>query len=331
VSTWRLIILTFGGGAFVAPSASAQTNAPANDAAELAKKLSNPVADLISVLFQNNFEFGGGPNDDGFRYLLNFQPVIPVSLNTNWNLISRSIVPFIHQEDMISSGSQTGLGDITQSLFLSPKKPTSREWIWGVGPVFLIPSATDDLLGSEKFGIGPTAVLLKQEHGWTYGALINHIWSVAGEGVICNQDWRRWGTGPVMSFDTQDDSPDDFVIGPALRWRVAVNKKLNLGMFSQNVFWEDTAVSQLQPVIAYQLGHGWSLSAGDLQFAYDGRWKNGRARHSASNLAKVTKLGKLRVRLSVNPQYSLIDCTGLDKWSTFTPPCFHPSESSYEN
>jgi len=152
----------------------------AEEAAELAKKLSNPVAALISVPFQNNFELGGGPNDDGFRYLLNFQPVIPVSLNTNWNLISRTIVPVISQKDMIGTSSQSGLSDILQSCFVSPKEPGPGGWIWGAGPVFLLPTATDDLLGQEKFGLGPTVVVLKQEHGWTYGALVNHVWSVVG-------------------------------------------------------------------------------------------------------------------------------------------------------
>ncbi len=156
------------------------TKPASQDSAELAKKLSNPVAALISVPFQNNFEFGGGPDNDGFRYLLNFQPVVPVSLNTNWNLISRTILPFIAQDDMIGTSSQTGLGDITQSLFFSPKEPGPGGVIWGAGPALLIPTATDGLLGTEKFGIGPTAVVLKQQHGWTYGALVNHIWSVAG-------------------------------------------------------------------------------------------------------------------------------------------------------
>ncbi|MCB1125381.1 MAG: transporter [Verrucomicrobiae bacterium] len=153
---------------------------PPNDSAELAKKLSNPVAALISVPLQNNFEFGGGPNDEGFRYLLNFQPVVPITLNTNWNLISRTIVPVIQQNDLIGTTRQGGLGDIVQSAFFSPKQPGPGGLIWGVGPVFLFPSATDSLLGSEKLGLGPTAVLLKQEHGWTYGALVNQIWSVAG-------------------------------------------------------------------------------------------------------------------------------------------------------
>ena len=153
----------------------------ANDAAELAKKLQNPLAALISVPLQNNFDFGAGPNGDGFQYLVRIQPVIPVSLSEDWNLISRTILPVIYQEKIFGNSSQSGLGDTLQSFFFSPKKPF-HGWVWGAGPVLQFPTATDDLLGQEKWGAGPTAVLLKQEHGWTYGALANHVWSFAGEG-----------------------------------------------------------------------------------------------------------------------------------------------------
>ncbi len=145
----------------------------------LAKQLANPVAALISVPFQNNFDFGIGPKD-GWRYTLNVQPVVPFSLNDDWNLISRTIVPVIHQQDVFGSTSQTGLGDTVQSLFFSPKEPTSGGWTWGIGPVFLLPTATDGRLGSEKWGLGPTGVALKQEGKWTYGVLANHLWSVTG-------------------------------------------------------------------------------------------------------------------------------------------------------
>jgi hypothetical protein len=150
-------------------------------AAELAKKLSNPVAALISVPVQNNFDFGAGPTGDGVQYKVNVQPVVPITLSEDWNLISRTIVPYVYQEDVIGTTSQSGLSDTVQSLFFSPKAPTASGWIWGAGPVLLLPTATDDLLGAEKWGAGPTAVVLKQQSGWTYGALANHLWSFAGD------------------------------------------------------------------------------------------------------------------------------------------------------
>ncbi len=157
-----------------------ETGAGEDEAAELAKQLQNPVASLISVPFQNNFDFNLGPNDDGFKYTLNFQPVIPVSLNENYNLIIRTIVPIISQDDVIPGTSQSGLGDILQSFFFSPKKPVGG-LILGFGPAMLYPSATDSLLGSEQWGAGPTGLVLKQTGGWTYGLLFNHIWSYTGE------------------------------------------------------------------------------------------------------------------------------------------------------
>ena len=157
-----------------------QAHAQDPDADALAKQLSNPVAALISVPFQLNYDTGYA--NDGERWLLNVQPVIPMPLTEKWNMISRTILPLESQHDIANSDSQSGLGDTVQSLFFSPKKPTSSGWILGAGPVFLLPTATDELLGQEQWGIGPTAVALKQtESGWTYGALVNHLWSVAGD------------------------------------------------------------------------------------------------------------------------------------------------------
>ena len=152
-----------------------------DDADELAKKLSNPVANLISVPLQYNVDFDIG-SEDGTKHTLNIQPVIPTSISEKWNLITRVILPVIQQDDVFGeSGSQFGLGDTTPSFFFSPKEPTAGGLIWGIGPVFLLPTATDDLLGSGKWGAGPTGLVLVQKNGWTYGALVNHIWSVAGE------------------------------------------------------------------------------------------------------------------------------------------------------
>jgi hypothetical protein len=154
---------------------------------ELALKLANPVASLISVPFQFNWDFNMGPLNQGTQFKLNFQPVVPLSLSTDWNVIVRTIVPYISQEDVLGGPGpgapvdrhQDGLGDIVQSFFFSPKKPVAGT-ILGVGPAFLYPSGTDDRLGGEKWGAGPTAVALRQSGGWTYGVLANHLWSFAG-------------------------------------------------------------------------------------------------------------------------------------------------------
>ncbi len=167
--------------AVIQSSGAPAESSSAQDAKALAEKLSNPIASLISVPLQFNFDGDIGPSDRGDRATLNVQPVIPFELNEDWNVISRTIFPLISQDDVVPGTDQSGMGDIVQSLFFSPKAPTAGGWIWGAGPVFLLPTASDDLLGSEKWGVGPTAVFLKQESGWTYGALINHIWSVAGE------------------------------------------------------------------------------------------------------------------------------------------------------
>ncbi len=169
---------------------------------DLAKKLSNPVASLISVPFQLNYDGGYGPGD-GHREVLNIQPVIPISLNEDWNVISRTIFPVIWQDDIAGeSGSQFGIGDITQSFFFSPKEPTAGGIIWGAGPVFLLPTASDDLLGSGKFGLGPTVVVLKQDGPWTVGTLANHIWSVAGDGD--RKDISSTFLQPFVSYTTPD-------------------------------------------------------------------------------------------------------------------------------
>jgi hypothetical protein len=149
-------------------------------AADLAKQLANPVASLISVPFQANWDFGIGVND-ATRFTLNVQPVIPVSLTEDWNLIIRTILPVIDAESPAPGiDDASGLGDTVQSFFFSPKEPVNG-WILAAGPVALWPTATDSLLGGEKWGAGPTGLALKQTGSWTYGVLTNHLWSFAGE------------------------------------------------------------------------------------------------------------------------------------------------------
>lgn len=160
---------------FVAVSALYAAEPSADD---LRKAAQNPMADLLSVPFQNNTNFGYGPLEET-QNITNIQPVIPFDLNENWLLISRTVAPLISQPGFYDGqGSEYGLGDINQSLFLGPSKP--GKIIWGVGPVFLLPTATDSRLGGKKWGAGPGVVALTMQGPWVAGALVQNIWSFAG-------------------------------------------------------------------------------------------------------------------------------------------------------
>jgi hypothetical protein len=192
---------------------------------ELAKAALNPIAALISVPLQNNWDFGIGPAD-ARRYTLNVQPVIPFTLNSELNLITRTIIPYIHAESPVMNGDdKSGLGDIVQSFFFSPKKPVGG-WIVGAGPVFLYPSASDDALGSKKWGAGPTAVLLKQDSGFTYGLLFNHLWSFAGDDERANvsatflQPFFSYTTKKFTTFGLNTESTYDWQNS---QWTVPIN------------------------------------------------------------------------------------------------------------
>ena len=162
------------------------------DTEALAKAAQNPVASMISVPLQNNTAFAVGPYDRT-QDVLNIQPVIPVSISENWNLIARIIQPIVCQPNVsqLSQGSY-GLGDMNPTFFFSPAKPSKL--IWGVGPTFVIPTATADQLGQGKFSMGPGVVLLTTPGKWVIGTLINNVWSVAGSGSRppVNQMLLQW-------------------------------------------------------------------------------------------------------------------------------------------
>ena len=215
-------VLLAAAAAFAALPAVAQQS----DQQALAKQLSNPVADLISVPFQLNYDSGFGTTDAD-RWLLNFQPVIPFSISENWNVISRTIIPFTSLGGLTPGASTTnGIGTTTQSFFFSPKKPTAGGLIWGVGPAFGLP-ATDETLGPDVWSAGVTGVALKQTGRWTVGLLGNQLWSVSGgedPGDEVNsmylQPFVSYTTPAAVSFGLNSEANYDW---NAEQWTASVN------------------------------------------------------------------------------------------------------------
>ena len=190
----------------VVPGGSGPSDSVKNEDAELAQQLQNPVAALISVPIQNNWDFGIGPAH-AMRYTANIQPVLPIGISEDWNLIIRTITPVIYAEAVdnrllapaSARQSHAGLGDITQTFFLSPKN-TVGGWVLAAGPVALWPTASDSVLGAGQWGAGPSALALRQENGFTYGLLVNHLWSYAGWG---DQNVNATFLQPFVAFTTK--------------------------------------------------------------------------------------------------------------------------------
>jgi len=169
------------------------------EGAALAKKLANPVSDLVSVPFQFNWSQGVGPNDQT-QFLLNVQPVMPFALSQDWNLILRAIVPFLSQPPLFEGGSSAfGVADVLTSFFLSPTR--LQGFTLGVGPVISFPSTTQPTLGTEKWSAGPTFVVLRQSGPWTVGMLWNQVWSFAGNED--REDVSQMFVQPFLAYNTK--------------------------------------------------------------------------------------------------------------------------------
>jgi hypothetical protein len=235
-------------------------------AEELAKLAQNPVGNLISVPFQNNTNFNVGPLS-GTQNILNIQPVIPIEINKDWNIITRTIVPVIWQPALSPTiDSTTGIGDTVFTAFLSPAQPHGL--IWGVGPVVQLPTNTSDELGNKNWGLGPSFVVLKLEHGnpWVYGVLVNNIWSLSSSkqgGAYNNgliQPFVNYNfagglyltSAPILTVDWKADSGQ--------RWTIplggGIGKIFHIGKLPVN-----TQISAYYNVVHPDNGANWQLRA----------------------------------------------------------------------
>lgn len=206
--------------ALAAFSFLAFSGAAAQDQADLAKKTQNPVGDLISVPFQNNFNGGFGPDEELF-FNLNIQPVYPLGLSENWNLINRAIIPIL---DFPGPINDYGLGDIQYQGYLSPANP--GKFIWGVGGAINFPTATGESLGAEKWSAGPGVVGLVSTGPWVVGGVLNNIWSFAGDedraevNQMLLQPFINYNfssgvyftTGPIITANWEADSADRWTL-----------------------------------------------------------------------------------------------------------------------
>ncbi|MEM0950119.1 MAG: transporter [Pseudomonadota bacterium] len=201
--------------------ACAAGSSVADEAADLAQELANPLAAIISVPFQLNYDDNLGIADQGSRTTLNFQPVVPFQLSDNLNLITRTIIPYIWQEDIVPGTSQEGFGDILFSSWFSPIG--TGDLTWGVGPVLRFPTFSD--VSSDTWAGGITGIALRQTGPWTYGALANHIWDLESSpktptNATFFQPFVAYSTPGAWTFSVQSESTYDW---EADAWAIPIN------------------------------------------------------------------------------------------------------------
>ena len=241
--------------------AAARSAKPADE--DLAKQSQNPIADMVSLPFQSNTNFNAGPFKRT-QEVLNIQPVVPLHISADWNLISRTIIPVISQPDPIFNSNTSGIGDVTQSFFFSPTHP--GQLIWGVGPVFTVPSATDPILGQGKVLLGPTVVLLTTPGHWVIGVLANNQWSVAGNPLrppvneLLLQPFINYNMEHGWFLTTSPVITANWLAAPDQKWTVPIGGGIGrvFKLIDQHV---SAYISGYYNVIRPDLAPNWQLRA----------------------------------------------------------------------
>ena len=169
----------------------------AQDSTELAKAAQNPLASMISLPFQSNTNFDYGP-EEKTQEVLNIQPVMPFELNDDWLLVTRTILPVISQPALTPEGDRTnGLGDTTFTGWFVPAE--TQKWTWGLGPVLVLPTSTDDELGAGEWAGGASFVALTMPGNWVLGSLISNVWDISGSEEINSFTWQ-----PIINYNLSD-------------------------------------------------------------------------------------------------------------------------------
>jgi hypothetical protein len=178
----------------------AASSSAGRSATDLAKQLQNPVSDLYSVPFQSNTNLRVGPQR-GTQEILNIQPVIPIHLNEDWNIITRTILPLVWNPSLAPARSVPfGTGNTVFTAFLSPSQPRDG-WLWGIGPVIQVPTASDSSLGSSVWGGGLSGVLVLMQGPWVVGGLVNNIWSLGGTSGPTGTRYNTLTVQPFVNYN----------------------------------------------------------------------------------------------------------------------------------
>lgn len=182
---WQAEPMRIALAALVAATAVPGAAAEPYDPVDVGQAVVNPFSNQIVVPLTLNWDKGGGPGGDGNSFVFEIEPLVPIRLSENWALISRTTLPFVVQSHIADGPptDETGIGDIMQSLLLSPRHEIGGWLSAGVGPAFLIPTASSKPIGNDRFSVGPAVQLNIQTSTLTFDLLAYQIWSVKGDGA----------------------------------------------------------------------------------------------------------------------------------------------------